>query len=244
MEMRRHLDPICKVVLNLALTSANVRRGFHRYMIQNCAHPAVLADIYVGNGKDITHEPRMDEATPSPWVHAGCSSRHATIAGEAADAQHGHPYPTSIRYEGEATMAIAYYDWIAPSRFTRPQQTAIIDLATDRRFTYQEFDGRIARLAWHLRAELKVASLATGLQVLANNTTDTLEVEFACGRLGAIFVPLNWRLSDFELRTIMADCSPTMLFHDASFTERSISLATECGIPHTYVWAVPIHPMK
>ena len=129
-------------------------------------------------------------------------------------------------------MAIAYYDWIAHHASRRPRQTAIIDLATDRRFTYQELDGRIARLAWHLRAELKVAA-GDRIAVLAHNTTDTLEVEFACGRLGAIFVPMNWRLSDSELRTIMADCSPTMLFHDSSFTARSISLATECSIPHT-----------
>jgi fatty-acyl-CoA synthase len=69
--------------------------------------------------------------------------------------------------------------------------------------------------------------------VLAQNTTDALEVQFACGRLGAIFVPLNWRLSDAELRTIVADCSPAALFHGAEFVHRSISLATHCGIRHT-----------
>jgi acyl-CoA synthetase (AMP-forming)/AMP-acid ligase II len=109
-------------------------------------------------------------------------------------------------------MAIAYYDWIAHHASRRPRQTATIDLATDRRFTYQEFDDRIARLASHLRAELKI-SAGDRVIVLAQNTTDALEVQFACGRLGAIFVPLNWRLSDAELRTIVADCSPAALFH-------------------------------
>jgi fatty-acyl-CoA synthase len=55
-------------------------------------------------------------------------------------------------------MAIAYYDWIAHHASRRPRQTATIDLATDRRFTYREFDDRIARLAWHLQTELKISA--------------------------------------------------------------------------------------
>jgi fatty-acyl-CoA synthase len=138
-------------------------------------------------------------------------------------------------------MAIAYYDWIAHHASRRPRQTATIDLATDRRFTYQEFDNRVARLAWHLRAELKVTS-GDRVAVLANNTTDTLEVEFACGRLGAIFVPLNWRLSDSELRTIVADCSPAALFHDSQFAERSISLGGSAASRTRACWEAPIRP--
>src|SRR5262245_57711550 len=127
-------------------------------------------------------------------------------------------------------MAIAYYDWIAYHASRRPRQMAVIDLGTDRRLTYQEFDDRITRLATHLRRELAV-SFGDRVAVLAQNTTDTLEVQFACGRLGAIFVPLNCRLSDAELRMIIADCSPAVLFHDAELAERSIGLATECRTP-------------
>src|SRR5215472_326041 len=104
-------------------------------------------------------------------------------------------------------MAIEYYDWIAHHASRPHRKMAVIDLVTDRRLTYQEFDDRIARLAWHLRRELAV-SFGDRVAVLAQNTTDTLEVQFACGRLGAIFVPLNCRLSDTELRTIIAHCSP------------------------------------
>lgn len=46
--------------------------------------------------------------------------------------------------------------------------------------------------------------------VLAPNTTDMFEVQFACGRIGAIFVPLNWRLANPELRAILGDCEPAM----------------------------------
>jgi fatty-acyl-CoA synthase len=129
-------------------------------------------------------------------------------------------------------MAIPSYDWIAYHASRRPRQPATIDLATGRHLTYQDFDDRIARLASHLRSELNV-SVGDRVAVLAQNTTDTLEVEFACGRLGAIFVPLNWRLSEVELQTIVLDCAPAALFHDIEFAQRSISPAATCSIAHT-----------
>jgi fatty-acyl-CoA synthase len=42
-----------------------------------------------------------------------------------------------------------------------------------------------------------------------------LELLFACARLGAIFVPLNWRLAPPEHREILRDCSPKVLFAGA-----------------------------
>ena len=40
---------------------------------------------------------------------------------------------------------------------------------------------------------------------------------FALARLGAILVPLNWRLTAAEHKTILADCSPRLLFCDPEF---------------------------
>ena len=44
--------------------------------------------------------------------------------------------------------------------------------------------------------------------MLALNTTDTLEVQFACGRIGAVFLPLNTRLTVPELHYIVGDAAP------------------------------------
>ena len=56
----------------------------------------------------------------------------------------------------------------------------------------------------HLRDRLKVAR-GDRVAVLALNTTDTLEVQFACGRIGAVFLPLNTRLTVPELQYIVGD---------------------------------------
>ena len=57
----------------------------------------------------------------------------------------------------EEVLAVRYYDWIAHYGRRTPDKTAVIDLASERRFAYAEFDARVSRLAGHLRDHLRVA---------------------------------------------------------------------------------------
>lgn len=93
-------------------------------------------------------------------------------------------------------MSIPYYDCIAHHAMRQPNSLAAVDLATGREFSYRLFDERISRLAGSFRLQGIVAG--ERIAVLAPNATETFEVQFACGRIGAIFVPLNWRLANPE----------------------------------------------
>lgn len=126
-------------------------------------------------------------------------------------------------------MAVRYYDWIAHHARRAPGKVAVIDLASERRFTYAEFDSRISRLASFFRHVLKV-SPGDRVAVLALNTTDTLEVQFACGRLGAVFVPLNTRLTVPELQFITGDCAPKVMIHDVDMAETALAVAKLCNV--------------
>jgi fatty-acyl-CoA synthase len=53
--------------------------------------------------------------------------------------------------------------------------------------------------------------------VLAHASVDVFAAQFACFRLGAIFVPLNVRLAPAELMAILANCTPKVLLHDSAF---------------------------
>jgi fatty-acyl-CoA synthase len=128
-------------------------------------------------------------------------------------------------------MSIPYYDCIAHHAMRRPNSLATVDLATGRRHSYQACHDRISRLAGSFRTQCGIAA-GDRIAVLAPNTTDTFEVQFACGRIGAIFVPLNWRLAAPELRTILADCAPAMLIYDLEFADRVEDLAQSCHIGH------------
>lgn len=120
-------------------------------------------------------------------------------------------------------MAALLYDWIANHALRRPNSLAAVDLGSGRRFTYAMFDERIARLATVLRDQLGVRR-GDRVAVFAPNTTETFEVQFAAGRLGAVFVPLNWRLAAPELRAILTDCTPVALIHDLEFEDRAAEL--------------------
>jgi fatty-acyl-CoA synthase len=125
-------------------------------------------------------------------------------------------------------MLIPYYDCIAHHAMRRPHSLAAVDLATGRHHTYRDYDDRISRLAGSFRSQFGIVA-GDRIAVLAPNTTDTFEVQFACGRIGAIFVPLNWRLAKPELRAILADCKPAMLVYDLEFAERAHELAHGIG---------------
>jgi fatty-acyl-CoA synthase len=126
-------------------------------------------------------------------------------------------------------LSVRYYDWIAHFGRRTPNKAAVVDLASGREFSYAQFDARISRLAMYLRHRLKIKR-GDRVAVLALNTTDTLEVQFACGRLGAVFLPLNTRLTIPELQYIVDDAAPALMIHDAELADVAISVAQLCGI--------------
>lgn len=59
---------------------------------------------------------------------------------------------------------------------------------------------------------------------LGYNNPEMLVLLFALSRLGAVLVPLNWRLTGSEHRAILADCAPAVLFYEREFEAHSKDL--------------------
>ena len=97
---------------------------------------------------------------------------------------------------------IAYWGGVQPSRL------AIGDFSSGLRLSYAEFDRRIDRCGAHLEQTLG-DPVGERVAVLARNSLDFLTLHFACIRIGAIFVPLNWRLSAPEISVLVQDCAPS-----------------------------------
>jgi fatty-acyl-CoA synthase len=97
--------------------------------------------------------------------------------------------------------------WPARRARMTPDRTAV--LAGRRSFSYQALAERVGRLANALCG----LGVAHGDRVcyLGPNDPAFLETLFARGALGAIFVPLNFRLSGPELEFIVADAGATVL---------------------------------
>lgn len=107
-----------------------------------------------------------------------------------------------------------------------PDKTAII--YEDAPVTYRQLNDGVNRAA-HL---LQLRGVVNGDRVAAvlMNAVEFLEVYFACAKLGAIFVPLNWRLAGPELQYALNDCGArTVVFHDL-FASTIESIRSDVGV--------------
>ncbi|MFV9453435.1 long-chain-fatty-acid--CoA ligase [Rhodococcus sp. NM-2] len=80
--------------------------------------------------------------------------------------------------------------------------------------TYSELDARVNRLANGLRD--RGVGHGDRVALLTLNNLETVETFFACARLGAIAVPVNFRLVVDEVAYILDDCGATTVIVDAS----------------------------
>ncbi|MEJ2678084.1 MAG: long-chain fatty acid--CoA ligase [Gemmatimonadota bacterium] len=92
------------------------------------------------------------------------------------------------------------------------------DDATGRRFTYAESYRLINRAARLLRDELGVGP-GDRVAVLSMNEPEYVFLLFACQKLGAILLPLNYRLTPRELAWILSDAEPAVLIHQRRFDD-------------------------
>ena len=74
--------------------------------------------------------------------------------------------------------AIPHYDWIASYGRRTPDKLATVDLYSNRRRTYREFDNRIGRAALALRHGFG-SGRGDRVAVLAPNSIDVFELQFA-----------------------------------------------------------------
>ena len=79
-----------------------------------------------------------------------------------------------------------------------PDREALFDLATGRRFTYAQLNARANRLANFMRERLGVQA-GDRVSMLAHNSVAYLDMFYGLAKIGAIFTPLNWRLTAAEL---------------------------------------------
>ena len=123
---------------------------------------------------------------------------------------------------------IPVYDWLDHHAANRPDKEAVRDLGSGRSFTYAELDRRADAMA----AFLAGVGVGRGdrVGVLAHNGVEFFDVQFACARLGAICVLLNWRLTVAELEYILNDSAPKALVHDVSFVDAATELRQRCDI--------------
>ncbi|TCS93919.1 acyl-CoA synthetase [Hazenella coriacea] len=129
-------------------------------------------------------------------------------------------------------------DWISSRDRLTPTQVAVVDAENGQRWTYQEMNQRAKSLAAFFRQQ----GIGKGdrIALFSPNDVSYFDVLFACAKIGAIFVPFNWRLSVRELIGIVEDCAPKLLIYHRQYESLAIQLPIETKwsleqLHHTYL---------
>jgi fatty-acyl-CoA synthase len=113
-----------------------------------------------------------------------------------------------------------------------PHKEAIV--CRGRRWTYEEFFGRLSRFSSYL----KEAGIAKGdrVAILHPNCHYFLETYYAIALIGAVAVPLNYRLSAAEIRLIMTDAGARVLIADPRFSQMVEQIRNDLPMLEAVVW--------
>lgn len=108
-------------------------------------------------------------------------------------------------------------DWLKKWNEFSPQSVAMVDADTNRKITYQEFLLLSQKMASVLRNHFQVQP-TDRVAVISTNDLNYLILYFAIQRLGAILVPVNFRLTEREVTHILNDCQPKLIIIQPEFT--------------------------
>src|SRR6202035_307 len=107
--------------------------------------------------------------------------------------------------------------------------------------SYQAFHDRIEAAARVLKAEFAVGR-GDRVAILSLNRPDYLVLLYACARLGAMLVPLNWRLAVAEQLFILSDASAKVLLLERDFAD--VLPALEENLPDTGIIGLNFAPPR
>ncbi len=112
--------------------------------------------------------------------------------------------------------------WIARNAAWRPHWPALV--FEDEPVSFRALDEGIGQLAAALAGTFAIKR-GDRIAILAYNRPEYVALVFAAARLGAIVVPLNWRLAPPEHGHILADADPSLIIVDGDLAGRADDLA-------------------
>lgn len=110
------------------------------------------------------------------------------------------------------------FDWIKTRAVSHPDKVAVIDPTKGTEWTYRELDIRAENLANHLTKD----GVKRGDRVGAFVPNDIAIIDFflASIKMGAIFVPMNWRLKPIEIGRVVEDAGLEYIVYATNHLDR------------------------
>lgn len=118
--------------------------------------------------------------------------------------------------------------WLRRHASLDGEKPAII-FGDDAPLTYRHLSDWVDKTATALRDKYGVTK-GERVGYLGLNDPGVMTLLFACARIGAILVPVNWRLAPAEVAYIFNDCKPRVVFYSADFVETAENTADELSV--------------
>ena len=99
----------------------------------------------------------------------------------------------------------------------------------DQTISYAQFNDRADQLATNLAAQ--GVGRNDRVALVSKDCIETYALFFACAKVGAVFVPINWRLAPVELGAILADCRAKLVLLSQEFLDRFQANAPANAVP-------------
>lgn len=109
-------------------------------------------------------------------------------------------------------------DWLKRWNLYAPEKIALQDGETGRSFSYAELYSQASRASEILHKEFGIKS-GDRVASLSTNELEYVVLFFALQRLGAILVPINFRLTQREVNHIVGDSQPSLIVYQDTFEE-------------------------
>ncbi|MDW7667562.1 MAG: AMP-binding protein [Bacillota bacterium] len=110
-----------------------------------------------------------------------------------------------------------------------PDKEAVYDLDNKQHYTYQDLEERANILGNYLKDKLNL-SKGDRIATISRNRVELLDLYYATGKTGTIFVPYNARLSEAELIKLINKEKPKVLFFEDIFLESVENIKKETSL--------------
>ena len=115
--------------------------------------------------------------------------------------------------------------------FLTPNRIAVNELHTKKDYSYEQLNNRSNRCANFMKNVLNV-SKGDRVSILANNCIAYIDLFYGLCKIGAVFSPLNWRLTANELKYIISDCTPKVLIIGPEFKDLYNEMKEDIDVKH------------
>ena len=120
-------------------------------------------------------------------------------------------------------------DYLASRSKINGQRVAIFDVDNDKNYTYSDINDRANRLANYLKVELGVKK-GDRVAFISRNRIELIDGYYATGKLGALMIPYNARLSTHELEQLINSETPKVLIYEDIYEDSILSIKDKINV--------------